>query len=105
MVRPNCKAEDLGLAEQGRGSFCSAAVLRPPQLLSISFGSAQFGTKYPANSQSYLRMHKPVVSVAFGQLAPSDVPAEQTTETKVSPSSQLTVLSPITTRNTRLDAP
>ena len=46
----------------------------------------------------YLCTHRPVVSLAEGQLAPSGAPDEQTTETKVSSPSQETFFSPTTTR-------
>jgi hypothetical protein len=59
--------------------------------------------RYPFRTRRWcslhLRMHRPVVEVAPGQLRPSGAPDEQTIDTNDSPSPQETVFSPTTTRN------
>ena len=63
-----------------------------PKIITIRQGSASdFGP--------HLRRQSPLVSVASGQVTPFGAPSEHTTETKVSPSSQETVVFPVTTRS------
>jgi hypothetical protein len=53
----------------------------------------------------HLWRQSPFVSVASGQVTPFGAPIEHMTETNVSPSSQETVVRPVTTRNWLLGGP
>jgi hypothetical protein len=51
------------------------------------------------HSENYLRRQSPLVSTESGHVTPFGAPAEQITETKISPSSHETVFCPITMRS------
>ena len=88
----NNKRRQKGLCPQLK--YCGSAQFESgrPKIITIRQGSA-------SDFSYHLRRQSPLVSVASGQVTPFGAPSEHTTETKVSPSSQETVVSPVTTRS------
>ena len=87
-------------AEWDRSGTCQFD-LRIAQKALIAQQLRQLGNirRDPSRLQAHLRIHKPVAGLPAEHFAPSGAPAEQTTETNVSSSLQLTVPSPLTIRS------